>query len=176
MFVAADPPPPPPPVLLPLSPPLPPLYFVVPNPEAELPPSPIAAGETVERNPPLARTPVVFDVGAALVDVLVLVFQFNQESPPVTPDVPAVVAPAPPDPIDVKTVAPGVKLKLFEIDVAPPPAPYIEKEANRPAPPPAPITIIVLLPDISAGTVQLVVPAVKRMVFVLISALSTRPD
>jgi hypothetical protein len=45
--------------------------------------------------PPFASTPVVSDVGAVFDDVLLAVFQFNQQSVAVPPAVFAVVAPVP---------------------------------------------------------------------------------
>jgi len=154
--------------------PLPPLYFVIPNPDAALPPVPVVV--VSPPCPPFARTPVVFDVGAVLLDVLVLVFQFIQTSPPLPPLAPEVAPPAPPDPIDVYTVAPGTNPKLVEIETAPPPPPeaFVVLLVFRPPPPPAPIAMMVFMPDISEGTVQVVVPAVKRTVFVVISAHAKR--
>jgi hypothetical protein len=55
----------------------------------------------VDAPPPLARTPVVFEVGAVLDEVLVEVFQFNHVSPPDVPFVLDAVAPTPAEPTEI---------------------------------------------------------------------------
>jgi hypothetical protein len=99
MLFAEEPPPLPPVSVSPYKREFPPLYFVVPNPADSLPFK--SALVVVPPNPALARTPVVLEVGAVLLDVLELVFQFIQTSPPLPPLVLEAVAPVPPAPIDV---------------------------------------------------------------------------
>lgn len=100
--VAADPPPDPP-----VSPYIigpaddPPLYFVVPYPDAAEPPAPgVNAAAVLPPVPALARTPVEFDVGAVLLDASVDVLKLSHVSLPLPPLVFDAVAPVPPVPIE----------------------------------------------------------------------------
>jgi hypothetical protein len=78
---------------------VPPEKTVVPKPEADAPPAalPLFAPPA----PPLARTPVVFEVGAVLEEVRLDVFQFSQVSPPATPFELDDVDVTPPLPIEI---------------------------------------------------------------------------
>jgi hypothetical protein len=138
--------------------------LISPKPDAAAPPAPPVTVKV--EAPPLARTPVAFDVGAVFDDVCAELSQFSHVSPPAVPAVLVVVAPVPPAPTLIYTVALGKRFKLL-LESAPPPAPpslvLFMAGLAPPPPPPIQMTRAGKLESRSAGRTY-DVPVVSRTV------------